>query len=206
MFVCRKAQLFIQRARWCRVNAAWACPGLLPGFWPQSSPRWWFLLLRRKCRDALSWTCCLLGWWLSDCSYIIVSNCSKCNSISNVSDLSFDQADLILVLHAGPLTIGVSSVFQSSHEAFYLCVCELCHLLTCCRCWRSLGKYLSSGTRSLGSDGESVACGCISCGIRSALVWALLNIDVIDISEQNVWSERVSDETNSEHNRNCCNR
>lgn len=150
--------------------------------------------------------CGLLCCWLSDCSYIIVSHCRKRNSFSDLSDLLLDQADLILVLHAGPLAIGMSCVFQTSDQTLYLCLCGDWHVLIYCRCWKLLGRFLSSGTRSLGSDGESVACGCISCGIRSALTSPLLSIDVIDISEQNVWFERVSDETNSEHNRNCCNR
>lgn len=71
---------------------------------------------------------------LSDCSYIMASHCRKRNLISDLSDLLLDATDLILVVGAGPLMIGVFGLFQTSDQTLYLCLCGDWHVLIYCRC------------------------------------------------------------------------
>jgi hypothetical protein len=52
-----------------------------------------------------------------------------------LSDLSFDATDLILIVRAGPLCVGLTSQFQTSSQAWQICCssssvskCIMCHV------------------------------------------------------------------------------
>ena len=193
-------------ARWCMVSDWSSDPNCSPGFWrtPPRCPdcqRWWEVF-----RFSIFDTYVCVGC-LTYCIYIIVTSPRKRNWIVQVSDLTLDQTHLVLWSDAWPMLVGVFGLFESSDQTFDHDVFEyVVHLFTYCWCWKLLGRFLSHGTRSLGSDGGSSACGYIWYGIRFAWVEALLTVLLTDVSEQNVWFEWISDETDGEHNRNCCSR
>ena len=55
---------------------------------------------------------------LTCCIYIIVTSVRKRNWIVQMSDLTFDQAHLILCPDAGPVLVGQLGLFESSDQTF----------------------------------------------------------------------------------------